>query len=148
MFCPSCGSEYREGFTRCVDCEVDLVDTPPLPADAHPDTGDVETVFATGDPVALLTAQSLLDEAGIPYLTRGEGMQDLFGMGRLGTGFSIVAGPIEIQVGARRAQEAADLLRAADLEPGEDDADDAEGTGGKDADDPPDGEPEIPADAE
>ncbi len=26
MFCPSCRSEYRSGFTRCADCEVDLVD--------------------------------------------------------------------------------------------------------------------------
>jgi hypothetical protein len=25
MFCPVCKSEYRDGFTRCSDCEVDLV---------------------------------------------------------------------------------------------------------------------------
>ncbi len=25
MFCPNCGVEYRPGFTRCNDCEVDLV---------------------------------------------------------------------------------------------------------------------------
>ena len=119
MFCPSCGSEYREGFSSCADCEVPLVDAPVPPSEAHPDPGDVETVFATGDPVALLTAKSLLDEAGIPYLTRGEGIQDLFGMGRLGTGFSILAGAVEIQVGAHRAQEAADLLFEAGLEDGE-----------------------------
>lgn len=120
MFCPSCGSEYREGFSSCADCEVPLVDSPP--SESHPDPGDVETVYATGDPVLLVTAKSLLDEAGIPYLTRGEGIQDLFGMGRLGTGFSILAGAIEIQVGAHRAQEAADLLYEAGLEPGEDGA--------------------------
>ncbi len=118
MFCPSCGSEYREGFSSCADCEVPLVDSPP--AESHPDPGYVETVFASGDPVALLTARSLLDEAGIPYLTRGEGIQDLFGMGRLGTGFSILAGAVEIQVGAHRAQEAADLLYEAGLEDGVD----------------------------
>jgi hypothetical protein len=119
MFCPSCGSEYREGFSSCADCEVALVDAPVLAS--HPDPGDVETVFATGDPVLLVTAKSLLGEAGIPYLTRGEGIQDLFGMGRLGTGYSILTGPVEIQVGARRAQEAADLLYEAGLELGEDD---------------------------
>jgi hypothetical protein len=27
MICPSCGSEYREGFTRCAECDVDLVET-------------------------------------------------------------------------------------------------------------------------
>jgi hypothetical protein len=119
MFCPSCGSEYREGFSSCAACEVALVDSPPV--ESHPDPGDIETVFATGDPVLLVTAKSLLDEAGIPYLTRGEGIQDLFGMGRLGTGFSILAGPVEIQVGAHRAQEAADLLYEAGLEDGEGD---------------------------
>jgi hypothetical protein len=25
MFCPVCESEYREGFTKCSDCGVDLV---------------------------------------------------------------------------------------------------------------------------
>jgi hypothetical protein len=25
MFCPKCGAEYRQGFTHCVDCDVDLV---------------------------------------------------------------------------------------------------------------------------
>ena len=24
-WCPKCGSEYREGFTKCADCQVDLV---------------------------------------------------------------------------------------------------------------------------
>ena len=25
MFCPRCSAEYREGFYRCPDCDVDLV---------------------------------------------------------------------------------------------------------------------------
>lgn len=25
MFCPICKAEYREGFSRCADCDVDLV---------------------------------------------------------------------------------------------------------------------------
>jgi hypothetical protein len=25
MFCPQCQAEYRQGFTRCADCDVDLV---------------------------------------------------------------------------------------------------------------------------
>lgn len=29
MYCPQCGSEYREGFTTCVDCQVPLVESLP-----------------------------------------------------------------------------------------------------------------------
>jgi hypothetical protein len=29
MICPSCGSEYRDGFTRCASCETHLVLPPP-----------------------------------------------------------------------------------------------------------------------
>jgi len=25
MYCPQCKAEYREGFTRCADCDVELV---------------------------------------------------------------------------------------------------------------------------
>jgi hypothetical protein len=32
-FCPRCRAEYRPGFSRCADCEVDLVaERPPPPA--------------------------------------------------------------------------------------------------------------------
>ncbi len=39
MFCPSCRTEYRAGFTKCADCGVDLV--PELPADEAGDGADV-----------------------------------------------------------------------------------------------------------
>lgn len=31
MFCPNCRAEYREGYTRCSDCGVWLVEVPPPP---------------------------------------------------------------------------------------------------------------------
>lgn len=38
MFCPRCGAEYRAGFTRCSDCDLELVDERPGEhPDKHPD---------------------------------------------------------------------------------------------------------------
>jgi hypothetical protein len=35
LFCPNCKLEYRAGFTRCADCDVDLVAALPKAADAQ-----------------------------------------------------------------------------------------------------------------
>ncbi len=35
MFCPNCKLEYRAGFTRCADCDVDLVTALPKAAEAQ-----------------------------------------------------------------------------------------------------------------
>jgi hypothetical protein len=32
MYCPQCKAEYRQGFTRCTDCDVDLVYALPVQA--------------------------------------------------------------------------------------------------------------------
>jgi hypothetical protein len=29
MICPNCNAEYRQGFTHCIDCDVDLVEASP-----------------------------------------------------------------------------------------------------------------------
>ena len=42
MFCPKCKAEYREGFSRCADCEIDLV--PELPLEPEPPTEYVEYI--------------------------------------------------------------------------------------------------------
>ena len=35
MFCPNCKLEYRAGFTRCADCDVDLIAALPKAAEAQ-----------------------------------------------------------------------------------------------------------------
>ena len=72
---------------------------------------DPVTVLESGDPALLAVAKSLLEEAGIQYFAKGEGVQDLFGGGRVGTGFSLFTGPVQLQVAAEDAEEATTILR-------------------------------------
>jgi hypothetical protein len=48
MFCPQCKAEYRQGFTRCSDCDVELVYA--LPQDSEQQAADERGgEFAGGD---------------------------------------------------------------------------------------------------
>lgn len=109
MYCPQCGSEYREGFSECADCEVALVDTPPA-AELHPDL-DLVTVLESSDPALLAVAESLLLEEEIPYLKKGEQVQDLFAP-RFTAGFNVLVGPVLVQVSEEHAEAARELLEA------------------------------------
>jgi len=84
--------------------------------EAAPDPGDLDlvTVLATGDPALIALAHSLLESAGVSFVTTGEGVQDLVGLGRFGSGFNVAIGPVQFQVRAEDADEARELL--ADLE--------------------------------
>ena len=69
------------------------------------------TILETSDHGLVAFAKSLLEDADIPCFAKGEGVQDLFGWGRMGTGFSIIAGPIQLQVPADDADAARELLK-------------------------------------
>ena len=74
MICPSCGSEYREGFTHCADCDVDLVTTLPrenlaplvLETNSELVAELVDRLEKAGVPYAIEagTALNLLDDPG------------------------------------------------------------------------------------
>lgn len=74
---------------------------------------DLVTVFATSDLVLVATAKVVLESAGIPFLTKGEGVQDLIGLGRVG-GLNLAAGPVQIQVPRDHAVRALTLLEDVD----------------------------------
>ena len=108
MFCPNCEGEFLEGVTRCARCDVDLVAE--LSQPDHPDV-ELVTVFRGGNPSDLAVVGSLLEEQGIRYLKKGEGLQDLFGPGRIGgLGFSLAMGPVEVQVNRPDAELALKIL--------------------------------------
>ena len=79
MFCPQCRAEYREGFFRCSDCDIPLVDQ--LPADRS--VTDRQPGFETDHPelVVLRTfptvieadlAKSALESVGIDSMVRSD----------------------------------------------------------------------------
>jgi hypothetical protein len=109
MFCPKCGGEFVDGITRCEECKVDL--TREAPARETIDVEDeLVPVLRTGDPLVVALAKSLLDGAGIDFFVKGEGIQDLFAFGRVGTGFSPITGPAEFQVRRYKEAEARTVL--------------------------------------
>ena len=85
MYCPHCGTEYRQGFTHCTDCDVDLVWEQPKAIVARPgNSQDYEHVpgepgdpnsdpfcsFWKGDDARVHAELcQVLDEAGIPHNT-------------------------------------------------------------------------------
>ena len=63
MFCPECKAEYRPGFTRCADCEVDLVWELP----SHGDHTELRTIWVGHDEPSCVNLCSQLKEKGIRY---------------------------------------------------------------------------------
>jgi hypothetical protein len=123
-YCPRCGCEYRQGFTVCSDCGVDLVDELPEPGSATPPPADLEALQSVvgSDPVAVLTTGSelqaalvrgLLIDAGIPAAVWASGFGAYFGHSSTGAGFGT-----RVMVHKEDEAEARALIVAADETPG------------------------------
>jgi hypothetical protein len=120
LICPSCGSEYREGFTRCASCDVDLVER--APPEGKSEVALVK-VYETGDASVIPFLGSLFDDAGIEYMVKRESIQDLFGWGRMGTNLEFGLGrPVEFFVREDAAEEARAIVKTLEDLPPADDA--------------------------
>ena len=119
MFCPKCGEEYSWDVMVCPTCDVETVDRLPGP-EPTPDA-ELVPVLATGDAGVIAVAQSLLEAEKIDFFVRGDGLQDLFGLGRM-TGFSFAMGPAEFLVRAEDADRARELLDGLTAPPPEGDS--------------------------
>jgi len=62
-WCPECRVEYRDGFGRCSECQVDLIAT--LPEDGDGDGQEWVEVGVFPTPVAAELAQGYLQGAGV-----------------------------------------------------------------------------------
>ena len=107
MICPECGSEYRDGFTHCNDCDVDLVEPMAEPPE-EPDA-DLVSVYKSGNPALLPIVESLLRDAQIEFMTTGQSVQAL--QGAIGISFVV---PVEFYVRSEYADQARELLADVD----------------------------------
>ena len=105
MYCPQCGTEYREGFAECSDCHVPLMaGTLPEEPNQFEPTLDLVVVLESNERIQLAMAKGLLEDAGIPF----------FVMGQITTLVNEVDGFLKkwvrLQVPRDREQEALELL--------------------------------------
>ncbi len=126
MICPQCKAVYREGFIECYDCQIPLVEALPIEEVDHHDRESPVIVYATGNPVLLSLAKSMLEEAEIEYGASGEEVQFLLGAGGSGVGFNPTTGPVKISVMPEDAERAARLLDEIDEQALEVEADEEE----------------------
>jgi hypothetical protein len=75
----------------------------------------LELLLETIDPTEVAIVKSLLEGAGIPYLTRGEDQYDAFRGAFRGTVFSPHGRPVAFLVPASMAKEARLLLQEGEL---------------------------------
>ena len=101
MFCPECRSEYRPGFTRCADCDVDLVWE--LPAEEEHGDPELVKIFETGNATLAPVVESVLRGAEIEFVVRNQRAFDR-------TGANPMLGPIQYFVRDDEADDARELL--------------------------------------
>ena len=100
MFCPKCGSEFEGGYTRCAECDTDLVEA--LPTDEEEYT-ELVTVFE-GDAEAAAVVRGKLESAGVAAWIEGDATRSVFPN----------LSPVAVQVQAEDADAACQAL--ADVE--------------------------------
>jgi hypothetical protein len=74
-FCPSCHCEYRLGFTRCSDCDIELVESLSEEKYEKPERDElelVELVASFPDPMEAQMIQELLEANGIVSILKSD----------------------------------------------------------------------------
>jgi hypothetical protein len=105
MFCPVCKSEYREGFTLCNDCNVQLVNELPAEKETESEYVEYEELLATHSPSDRALLKSILDAEGITYFFQGE----------YSTIYLFQALPVRLMVNKDQVARAVELIKDLDL---------------------------------
>ncbi len=68
------------------------------------------TIFIPNNEAEHLIIKSLLENQGILSWSRNEHVQNLFGVGQLGTGYNYLTGPVKIQINSKDLIKAENIL--------------------------------------
>jgi Putative prokaryotic signal transducing protein len=115
MFCPQCRAEYRAGFRRCSDCDVELVDQLPTePQQRRSERDDVELVVIRTYPTIIDAelAKTALESVGIDAMVRSDNQ------GGQSPGLTFTRGA-ELLVRADDVEAAEDILGVEGIEDNE-----------------------------
>jgi hypothetical protein len=79
MICPRCKTEYREGFYRCADCDIALVQESQISENSSEESGASELirVYETTDSSLLSDVVLMIEDQDIPYLLQSGTAVDL-----------------------------------------------------------------------
>lgn len=103
--------EYVDTATRCSDCGAELVEQRPDFSDLPTlQWDDMTPIFSIPDAALVPVIESLLAGEGIAHYVHGENLQDLFGAGRIGSGFNVIAGLPVLYVDSTRVEDAKRLI--------------------------------------
>lgn len=139
MYCPKCRAEFRDGFSRCGSCDVELVNE--LPPEEEQLIDDYSVAMTTTDETMLIIAKSLLDAAEVPYLIRGEDILNVFPGLLIGASSRDSYDMMAILVPKEFAEDATEIL--AGLELAENDYEDEDVGDDEDVNQEPDGDSDF-----
>ncbi|MDQ5814977.1 MAG: DUF2007 domain-containing protein [Actinomycetota bacterium] len=120
MWCPNCGSEYRQGYTRCSDCGHELVRYPPEvseretqpqpPFDPHSIGPELVEIGSYGGRMEGEMVSALLRGNGIESMLTGDGTI-------YGEAYPMTVGPlsvVKVLVRPEDEERAREVILAAD----------------------------------
>ena len=98
MICPNCNNQFEEEIKDCPECTI------PLVKKLSEDVG--VAILKTSNLPHLAIIKAILTDAGIPFVAKGEALQNVFGMGAL------IPNSLELVVNKENLSEVVELLKA------------------------------------
>ncbi|ABR49860.1 hypothetical protein Amet_3741 [Alkaliphilus metalliredigens QYMF] len=104
-WCPECGSEYRDGFKKCNDCDIDLIEELEKSEDEPMEFDSEVFLTSASDDMNTRMIEAKLNDSGIPVLKKHRGaggyLSIYMGMSTLG---------VDLYVPSRLFEQAKEIL--------------------------------------